>query len=1088
MFSVGKWTNSFFNGSNETTFALANLNFDFALMKFEAPKEFQEVGRHLSKRRKTEAEDGSLHQTARRLGALFEDVVPRTPELIKAYGVRASEIAKDIELNPQIVPQTTREYGPFTEYIGADATSLWAAVTSLDRRAASHAPLAMHLLACMLAKAWKPPHAISIWAELVASRQQIVEPKLGEGPQNLSAYLAAKQEITREHLALWDSSARSWLRTADEAQKVRTSQLKLILDNIESRMSAGSTTYDRVLNSWQSAMEGMEKCINGEPQHTSDGSILLALSAWHLFPDLSILAPHVANVHFNDASFHRGGTLTIGLQSGPHQELGDHGMQWSLNLSHLRYYGGSVIVKAPSQEERLTMEQLLVAVFGGLLFAWNVPRKFSRQTADWILDLWAQSEPTIKANMNELLWLKVLRDAAASFISNSYEDGAACERLVHWGQRHCHEMIPVEKNRVESFFGLNYPGVLHALSAPNQFEAGIRYLRARAEERGYKADDFFIRWARRDSSCELVEYATAVPQQISSAKRDSEGLQKSEYVHLRWVGINMREAALIGPCLCSHQGKDCGKGCGCYSGLCRAACHPGRGPLQCQQYGPYATNRAKIVRHQSGDHCEALLPGQTQRSGDEVFWENFSVLKGICCCEEQSISPCRCLPRHVQAEARFSQFYEVTGDGEFGLLVKTSLRSLNPPQNFHTGQKEMSVTDTLGTGRAKLCQLDSNLLVNYLTCKEPEVDRTTSAEFFEIMGDRTLPRRWFNSLVTLYYATQICTGLQGPFISSTIIRSPLDKASFFGDVSEGPWLHFSRKCQDPLTIVTRSQAMSCIALFESGDFNIPVSDCEGTVAIASANSIYVSTNLLHDPSYNRHDLAFSDMALNNPTIALFALPTLQPSHEMELRGRRESKAVLRRVIGNLGVPGISLLVSPQQKLRIRDVGAGSRFLPHKDYDGKRENSFAQSTLHLSLTGWKQPLNLKERGTIDDEVYLVECVVAVHDRGKWVADLDVAYNNVTMWGQNCKCSEITNDDDRETMTSIDDWDELLDPPENVGVMRAHGNWEARLAAALIRKQLGAEDSTWLVSDGGSFCRHCSAYTIAKLTKGIGIMID
>jgi hypothetical protein len=60
-------------------FALANLSFDFAMIRLEAPLEYQGLGTALSKRRKHEAEQGSVHTTARRLGALFaDDIVSRS--------------------------------------------------------------------------------------------------------------------------------------------------------------------------------------------------------------------------------------------------------------------------------------------------------------------------------------------------------------------------------------------------------------------------------------------------------------------------------------------------------------------------------------------------------------------------------------------------------------------------------------------------------------------------------------------------------------------------------------------------------------------------------------------------------------------------------------------------------------------------------------------------------------------------------------------------------------------------------------------------------------------------------------------------
>ncbi|KAF4625513.1 hypothetical protein G7Y89_g12656 [Cudoniella acicularis] len=78
--------------TNELTLAAANINFDLTFVKCEEPKEYQELGKVLSQKRKDEAEMGSAHVTARKLGALFEGVCSPTPNLIKAYGLRVSEI------------------------------------------------------------------------------------------------------------------------------------------------------------------------------------------------------------------------------------------------------------------------------------------------------------------------------------------------------------------------------------------------------------------------------------------------------------------------------------------------------------------------------------------------------------------------------------------------------------------------------------------------------------------------------------------------------------------------------------------------------------------------------------------------------------------------------------------------------------------------------------------------------------------------------------------------------------------------------------------------------------------------------------
>jgi hypothetical protein len=102
MSSIGRITSSIISGNVENTFALANLNFDFTLVKLEAPQEYQGVRNALSKRRVDNAEDGPLHRTARKLGALFEQIIPPIQTLTKAYGIRASEISKSCSMNKTV--------------------------------------------------------------------------------------------------------------------------------------------------------------------------------------------------------------------------------------------------------------------------------------------------------------------------------------------------------------------------------------------------------------------------------------------------------------------------------------------------------------------------------------------------------------------------------------------------------------------------------------------------------------------------------------------------------------------------------------------------------------------------------------------------------------------------------------------------------------------------------------------------------------------------------------------------------------------------------------------------------------------------
>ena len=157
MSSISRIAPAAVNNTLEIAPALANINFDFSLWKVEAPKEFEGVGSALSDFRRDEAENGMPHMTARKLGALFEALLPSTPNVNRAYGLRASEISQ----SSSISPQTRRKFGVFSSRVGSDATSLWAAATS------GSAAIAVHLLACLLARIWEGPEATSIWVEII---------------------------------------------------------------------------------------------------------------------------------------------------------------------------------------------------------------------------------------------------------------------------------------------------------------------------------------------------------------------------------------------------------------------------------------------------------------------------------------------------------------------------------------------------------------------------------------------------------------------------------------------------------------------------------------------------------------------------------------------------------------------------------------------------------------------------------------------------------------------------------------------------------------------------------------------------------
>ncbi|KAM0326772.1 hypothetical protein ACHAQA_006646 [Verticillium albo-atrum] len=294
--SIDRISAALLTNRNEINFALANLNFDFSLVKVTAPPEYASLGTALTRRRQEEAESGPAHKTARKLGALFEAIIPETPLLISAYGKRVTQIIETPGANPQGNP---RRHGPFADFVGVDATSIWAAATSGVQS------IAIHLLACLLARAFTDPAiATSIWVEMIAERQRELRDGVNSsstlGLSHLAAANAASQNIPREEICQWDASARAWLQTADSAMAKEHHQFRLMIHNIKLAISGGSPLYSDVKRVWFNAMGGLERLLSGESLGVSDGGILLAISSWHLYPHLTVLSSTVKTIETTD--------------------------------------------------------------------------------------------------------------------------------------------------------------------------------------------------------------------------------------------------------------------------------------------------------------------------------------------------------------------------------------------------------------------------------------------------------------------------------------------------------------------------------------------------------------------------------------------------------------------------------------------------------------------------------------------------------------------------------------------------------------------------------------------------------------------
>ena len=283
----------------------------------------------------------------------------------------------------------------------------------------------------------------------------------------------------------------------------------------------------------------------------------------------------------------------------------------------------------------------------------------------------------------------------------------------------------------------------------------------------------------------------------------------------------------------------------------------------------------------------------------------------------------------------------------------------------------------------------------------------------QLTSPKTIHSKYFKSLHALATAAMIYNNMPEAEVSLSIIKEPLHKYH---------WAKIS--LLEPF--LGRERALAVIASFETGGLNLKLSDFIGVLAISVGNSIYATESLFHDPS------------------------------------EKVSPYKIRHVTGSLGKPGLALMVSAQDLEKPEAGLANWRLVNHHPFDGKLENSFTSTTLHLWLTGSEQPLNTLKYGARDQECFYVETVISVYKEGKKIADLDLLrfINGIRnfvdkKFGLHCMSpadcqhkEKMKLDSTIKDLTSLDNWDEVLDLPEGAAIVRAHENWVARLAIASV----------------------------------------
>lgn len=132
------------------------------------------------------------------------------------------------------------------------------------------------------------------------------------------------------------------------------------------------------------------------------------------------------------------------------------------------------------------------------------------------------------------------------------------------------------------------------------------------------------------------------------------------------------------------------------------------------------------------------------------------------------------------------------------------------------------------------------------------------------------------------------------------------------------------------------------------------------------------------------------------------------------------------------------------------------------FNGKAEDALQSTSMHLSFTDWGRPLNVSsDQGNLDAQFSMMEAVVSIREGGKWIGDVDLLRQlrspRLYHMSPQAPCEHPPGTEPGRPMTSIESWDELRDMPPGVAVVRAYGNWLARLAVAGFLAQNADEGS-------------------------------
>jgi len=810
----------------------------------------------------------------------------------------------------------------------------------------------------------------------------------------------------------------------------------------------------------------MENLVSGIAQSIESPEMLLGLTSWHLYPDLAVLEEENKHVVQCDELVPKGGLVTIGLRGC--KTRNESGITWTMPLAQMRYYGDPIrsTRSIGTKSLRVSFDDIVYIAMGSAISNWTSSASDLKSVCKFWIKLAARCDLEILGLDNTpLAWLRLFSDKAGLFLIAKEVEKKEVTRFVNLGRGRYRGFLGSAKEHPGPALGLgDISTFLSILDVDDQ----IRVLRELVEDYDLGADLRGAMILYRPSKATHAEFATLYRQQHRTS-------QVTREQHRRWItGIKKMPVGAS----TAHRGK------------LRDTGSPSSDDTDNSQpkLDVAATIKRTIDIMQSTREPCGILPSGTVTDRDGIDIESYWKIQFS---EHSTFLHWNHHSGSVLDFARLQQYCSkkmLRPEVIHQLLLGWEMGS-----SKHT-YENVKFTRLFGSNSVVVYQPIESRLNRKVVSNPPllPLDFLSNAleslpkeetRIVEYLGlepapeNQTLPRcslafpLYLQSLENLHQASLVYSQMPSATVDPAIATYPLHSAKWaeYGlkqlirqesyttippsklgvEPSERNYmsnLPGEPKKRSRASIPLRPNALALIASFDSGGLQIDPLTFQDVIAVSSGNSLYVSETLLNDPTSIYDEI--------------------------------------RCLVGNVGKPGMALLLSPGDPIVKTNNAEVWEMINHEEFDGYWEDNFRSTSLHLKLTGYELPINVGQHGSRYQEVLYAETIVSAHSRGQWVADINVLSlypigPSRDWWGPtwleqrllpvSCHHDDISKNDHSEfgLLTSIDNWPELLDRPPNTSIIRAKGNWDARLALTAVMRM--KEEDVFIAS--GDVCWAC-----------------